>query len=65
MIAETILRGSTLKTVTVGEVAQETDAEILAFAMDAARETSSSLFDMRVQRYTLTPDRVNVFLHTD
>lgn len=65
MIVEQVLRGRTLKTVTVGEVADETDAQILDLAMAHTGESASSLFDMRVERYTLTPDRVNAFLYTD
>lgn len=63
MIAAQVVRGRTVKTVTVAEIhPSEDDAAVLAVALVAARETRSSLFGWRVER---EGSRARVELHTD
>ena len=67
MIATYVHKGTTLKTVTVGGVTPaDTDADIIEVSMEFAGESSATIADVpRVARYTLTPDRVNVYIYTD
>lgn len=66
MILRALYRGRTLKTVTIAGVTDDdTDEDIVNFALAKALETRSSTFAQRIERFSLTPDVVNVYLDID
>lgn len=66
MIVKQVYKGSTVKIVTVTDIAGESDVEIADFAIEAARETRSSLFGTHVKRYAnKVADTATVSLYTD
>lgn len=63
MMIQSIHKGRTVKTVTLADVGDRTDKEIIYFAMIRAGETDSSVFGKRLKRDDY--GTVTVRLHTD
>jgi hypothetical protein len=62
MIVTDVYKGQTLKRVTLADVADDaTDAELLRVALEAARETRSSIFGWDIARHVDNLATVTLF----